>query len=98
MPRIHPSPAGALADRDGRRNADDPLALIASPAWEHASPLTVTEARRAFDAVERFTIGIEEELMLVDPGTLELRVADTQTRVDDATPGSPRSSTPSSSG
>lgn len=35
-------------------------------------PPTAAELRATFDAVEPFTVGIEEELMLLDPATLDL--------------------------
>ena len=36
------------------------------------SPPTASELRAAFDAPEPLTVGIEEELMLLDPATLDL--------------------------
>jgi len=35
-------------------------------------PPTASELRATFDAVEPFTVGLEEELMLLDPATLDL--------------------------
>jgi glutamate---cysteine ligase / carboxylate-amine ligase len=35
-------------------------------------PPSAAELRATFDAVEPFTVGIEEEVMLLDPGTLDL--------------------------
>ena len=42
------------------------------PDWGGSEPLTAEECRAAFDAVEPYTIGLEEELMVVSPETLEL--------------------------
>ncbi|HEX4804363.1 MAG TPA: YbdK family carboxylate-amine ligase [Conexibacter sp.] len=43
------------------------------PATLRRQPLpTAAELRARFDAVEPFTVGIEEELMLLDPATLDL--------------------------
>ncbi len=42
------------------------------PDWGRPEPLTADECRAAFDAVEPYTIGLEEELMVVSPETLEL--------------------------
>jgi len=50
----------------------DPLPLVEAQAWELTEPLTPERCREVFDAVQPFTLGIEEELMLVDPETLEL--------------------------
>lgn len=44
--------------------ANRPLAFAATP--------DAAELRAAFDAVEPFTVGLEEELMLLDPETLDL--------------------------
>jgi len=47
-------------------------------------PPTASELRARFDAVEPFTVGIEEEVMLLDPATLDLapRAADVLARLD----------------
>lgn len=42
------------------------------PAWQPSEPLTAEACRTAFDRVEPYTIGLEEELMVVAPDTLEL--------------------------
>lgn len=46
------------------------------PATDRLQPLrpppTAAELRARFDAVEPFTVGLEEELMLLDPATLDL--------------------------
>jgi glutamate---cysteine ligase / carboxylate-amine ligase len=48
------------------------LDLVAAPVWAGAKAVTCSEARARFDAAPDFTVGIEEEIMLVDPETLEL--------------------------
>ena len=50
----------------------DALALSPSPEWKHSPPLTVAAAEAAFAHDRSFTVGVEEELMLVDPESLEL--------------------------
>jgi carboxylate-amine ligase len=40
--------------------------------WQFTPRLTVEAARAAFEDHDSYTIGIEEELLLLDPGTLEL--------------------------
>ena len=42
------------------------------PEWGGREPLTADECRAAFDRVAPYTIGLEEELMVVAPDTLEL--------------------------
>ena len=42
------------------------------PPWQSSEPLTGAACRNAFDGVEPYTIGLEEELMVVAPDTLEL--------------------------
>jgi glutamate---cysteine ligase / carboxylate-amine ligase len=49
-----------------------PYELGDPPAWELTPPLTVDRCRRAFDHDLDFTVGVEEELMLVDPQTFDL--------------------------
>lgn len=61
----------------------------AMPASVHLQPPpSAAELRATFDAVQPFTVGIEEEAMLLDPGTLDLapRAADVLARLD----GDPR--------
>ncbi|MGN6187393.1 MAG: carboxylate-amine ligase, partial [Conexibacter sp.] len=47
-------------------------------------PPTAAELRATFDAVEPFTVGLEEEVMLLDPATLDLapRAGDVLERLD----------------
>jgi carboxylate-amine ligase len=52
--------------------AADLLALRSSPVWDESPALTVEALREAFDHPQPFTLGLEEELMLVDPETLDL--------------------------
>ena len=42
------------------------------PAWQLSEPLTAEACRAAFDSVEPYTVGLEEELMVVAPQTFEL--------------------------
>ena len=51
---------------------DDPAALEPSPEWNQTEPLTVARIEAAFCHDAAFTVGVEEELMLVDPETLDL--------------------------
>jgi glutamate---cysteine ligase / carboxylate-amine ligase len=50
----------------------DPRAVAQAPAWPAGEPLTVARCRTVFDEVPPFTLGLEEELMLVDPSSLAL--------------------------
>jgi carboxylate-amine ligase len=43
------------------------LTTSQSPVWEETPALTVDSCRAAFDHSDAFTIGVEEELMLVEP-------------------------------
>jgi glutamate---cysteine ligase / carboxylate-amine ligase len=54
------------------------------PMTDHPTP-TAAELRAAFDAPEPLTVGLEEELMLLDPETLDLlpRAADVVAAADD---------------
>ena len=61
--------AARVAGRDTRVARPD---LDDAPHWPDTPGLTVEECRAAFDRVEPFTIGAEEELMLVSPATLDL--------------------------
>jgi carboxylate-amine ligase len=55
-----------------RWRTGDVHAVAQAPAWPEAEPLTVERCRAVFDDPPPFTLGIEEELMLVDPEALEL--------------------------
>ena len=59
----------ASVEHEHPRPADG---LARPPAWESTRPLTVEALAVAFDHPEPFTIGVEEELLLVDPVRLEL--------------------------
>jgi carboxylate-amine ligase len=50
----------------------DLLAVSAAPAWEPRDPLTLEACVAAFDGATDFTIGVEEELMLVERAGLGL--------------------------
>lgn len=66
----------ALARRLARRTPDgDPLAPEPGPEWPDEPPLTLADCRRAFDDVAPGTLGVEEELLLVSPRTLDLEPA-----------------------
>jgi glutamate---cysteine ligase / carboxylate-amine ligase len=49
-----------------------PLPVADSSPWPETEPLTEAACRARFEEVSPFTLGIEEELMLVDPVTLNL--------------------------
>jgi carboxylate-amine ligase len=53
----------------------EPFALGDPPAWEPTPPLTVARCLAAFEHDHAYTVGVEEELMLVDPRTLDLAPA-----------------------
>jgi glutamate---cysteine ligase / carboxylate-amine ligase len=55
-----------------REEAAGQFALQHSPAWSGAEVLSAEQCRQRFDAAPAFTVGAEDELMLVDPGTFEL--------------------------
>src|SRR3954469_19402003 len=52
--------------------ARDPPAPVASPAWDRTSVLDADRLRAAFDHTLGYTIGVEEELMLLDPESFDL--------------------------
>jgi len=52
-----------------------PLDLAQPPAWLDAPPVTLAEWHAAFDHAVPFTVGVEHELMLVDPTSLDLAPA-----------------------
>ena len=49
-----------------------PLDLHRSPVWEATPALTASALRAVFDAAPELTVGVEEEMLLVDPRELEL--------------------------
>lgn len=55
--------------------AHDPARLSPSPTWTASGAVSQAELRRAFDDVAPLTVGVEEELFLVDAETLELAPA-----------------------
>jgi glutamate---cysteine ligase / carboxylate-amine ligase len=50
----------------------DVHAVARAPAWPAGEPLTVERCIAVFDEAPPFTLGLEEELMLVEPGSLAL--------------------------
>jgi len=58
--------------RAGGLRRNELPSLVPSPAWAEAVPLTVERCLAAFDHATSFTIGAEEELMLVDRTSLDL--------------------------
>ena len=60
------------------------MRTMAVPPYPLSPPVTLTAAdlRAAFDAPEPLTVGLEEELMLLAPGTLDLlpRAAEARAR------------------
>ncbi|MFL5952565.1 MAG: YbdK family carboxylate-amine ligase [Gaiellaceae bacterium] len=57
------------------------FAVTEPPAWEVTPPLTVGGCRATFEHATSFTVGVEEELMLVERRSLELAPA-----IDDVLP------------
>src|SRR4051812_37420267 len=43
-----------------------------SPEWEATLPMSATALRAVFDSTLELTVGVEEEMMLVDPERLDL--------------------------
>src|SRR3954463_6853760 len=56
----------------GHRRPPAPRWPAEPPVWEQTAPLTLAKVRSSFDHTLSFTIGVEEELMLVDAGTFDL--------------------------
>ena len=50
----------------------DAYAVARAPAWPAGEPLTVERCNAVFDEAPAFTLGLEEELMLVEPRSLAL--------------------------
>jgi glutamate---cysteine ligase / carboxylate-amine ligase len=55
--------------------ADDSYALMQAPLWAEPQVLTADECRARFDAASEFTVGVEDELMLVEPSSFALTPA-----------------------
>lgn len=55
-----------------RRKVATPLPSDPGPPWPDVPRLTVEACREAFDRVSPGTVGVEEELLLVSPETLDL--------------------------
>src|SRR4051812_44078859 len=54
------------------RDGADQLGVDPPVAWPASSELTVAAVREAFADPGRFSVGVEEELMLLDPVTLDV--------------------------
>jgi carboxylate-amine ligase len=54
------------------KKSDEAFGLAPAPNWEETPALTVADIETAFAHPLPFTIGVEEESMLVDPQTLDL--------------------------
>ncbi len=61
-----------MTETQARWRTGDPDAVAQAPAWPEGEPLTVERCRAVFDEAPPFTLGLEEELMLVEPGSLAL--------------------------
>jgi glutamate---cysteine ligase / carboxylate-amine ligase len=55
-----------------RQRLEERLEPAETPRWTGAEPLSVDGLRALFDGRSGHTVGLEEELMLLDPDTLEL--------------------------
>ena len=55
-----------------RRRHEGPLPVEPGPSWPDTRPLSLDACRDAFERVTPGTIGVEEELLLVLPDTLDL--------------------------
>src|SRR5215203_3340734 len=91
-------PAVELRPPAQRRRKQPRIATGTEDTWQPGDPHprrrypmtaeptpTAADLRAAFDAPEPLTVGLEEELMLLHPGTLDLlpRAADVAGRADD---------------
>lgn len=71
--RANTNPEAASPVRASLPEEVDRYALAPSPLWEATPRLTVEAARAAFDGhADSFTVGVEEELLLVEPVGFEL--------------------------
>jgi glutamate---cysteine ligase / carboxylate-amine ligase len=61
-----------MTETKARWRAGDPDAVAQAPAWPEGEPLTIERCRAVFDEAPPFTLELEEELMLVEPGSLAL--------------------------
>ena len=61
-----------VSERKPRWQPGDAHAVAQAPAWPEGEPLTIERCRAVFDEAPPFTLGLEEELMLVEPGSLAL--------------------------
>ncbi|MEZ5102018.1 MAG: YbdK family carboxylate-amine ligase [Thermoleophilia bacterium] len=67
-----PSRPRAATGAARRRHAAGPAAPGRAADLGRPARLTVEDCERRFDATDRFTVGVEEELMLLSPRTLDL--------------------------
>lgn len=61
-----------MDERKARWRTGDRDAVAQAPAWPEGERLTVERCRAVFEEAPPFTLGLEEELMLVEPGSLAL--------------------------
>jgi glutamate---cysteine ligase / carboxylate-amine ligase len=61
-----------VSEEKARWRPGDAHAVAGAPAWPEGEPLTVERCRAVFDEALPFTLGLEEELMLVEPRSLAL--------------------------
>ena len=61
-----------MRERRAHWRPGDAHAVAQAPAWQEREPLTVERCRAVFDQAPPFTLGLEEELMLTEPGSLAL--------------------------
>ncbi len=61
--------AGSVPAPDAHATWADPARLESPPAWDGGLLLRTDDYRAPFDRTASFTVGIEEELMLIDPET-----------------------------
>ena len=62
----------AATRRLARRPSGGPLPSQPGPEWPDEPPLTLASCRRVFENVPPGTVGVEEELLIVSPQTLDL--------------------------
>ncbi|HEX2235397.1 MAG TPA: glutamate-cysteine ligase family protein, partial [Actinomycetota bacterium] len=61
-----------MDERKARWRTGDRDAVAQAPAWPEGERLTVERCRAVFEEAPPFTLGLEEELMLVEPDSLAL--------------------------
>jgi carboxylate-amine ligase len=73
-----PNVPGTRATDPRGKAPRDPLDLESSPAWANTPRLTNAACTAVFERAEPGTVGVEEELMLISPKTLDLAPANEQ--------------------